>query len=214
MFWDRVAWVYDIFANGINKKANRELCAVVEKLVSPTDEVLECACGTGLLTGIIAGKCRRIIATDFSRKMLKRAEKKCRKYGNVTFEEGNILQLRYPDESFDMVVAANVLHLLEEPYRALSELNRVCQPGGRIVIPTYLNRTETGRTNRAAGAMRHRQGGRRFQTRIYDGFLSSFLCRGRVCGGKLYIVPGEDPLRGGGSPQEGVMRRTCPARCI
>ena len=130
MFWDRVAWVYDIFANGINKKANRELCAVVEKLVSPTDEVLECACGTGLLTGIIAGKCRRIIATDFSRKMLKRAEKKCRKYGNVTFEEGNILQLRYPDESFDMVVAANVLHLLEEPYWALSELNRVCQPGG------------------------------------------------------------------------------------
>ncbi len=153
MFWDRVAWVYDIFANGINKKANRKLCAVVEGLIGPADEVLECACGTGLLSGVIAGKCRRLVATDFSRNMLKRAEKKCRQYGNVTFEEGDILQLRYPDARFDVVVAANVLHLLEDPYRALSELDRVCKPGGRIVVPTYLNRTEAGGTNRVSGAI-------------------------------------------------------------
>ena len=191
MFWDRVAWVYDIFANGINKKANRELCAVVEKLVSPTDKVLECACGTGLLTGIIAGKCRRIIATDFSRKMLKRAEKKCRKYGNVTFEEGNILQLRYPDESFDMVVAANVLHLLEEPYRALSELNRVCQPGGRIVIPTYLNRTETGRTNRAAGAIG--KVGADFKRDFTMDSYQAFFAEAGYVGASYTLCPGRIP---------------------
>ena len=49
MFWDNVAWVYDIFADGINRKANRKLCKVVAGLISPTDDVLECACGTGLL---------------------------------------------------------------------------------------------------------------------------------------------------------------------
>ena len=58
MFWDRVAWVYDVFANGINRRANRAMCAAVAAQVRPEDEVLECACGTGLLTGVIAARCR------------------------------------------------------------------------------------------------------------------------------------------------------------
>ena len=66
MFWDRVAWVYDIFAKGINRKANQRMCAVVGELISPMDEVLECACGTGLLSGVIAPRCRQLTATDFS----------------------------------------------------------------------------------------------------------------------------------------------------
>lgn len=54
VFWDRVACVYDVFANVINRKANRALCAAVEPWIEPGDEVLECACGTGLLSGVIA----------------------------------------------------------------------------------------------------------------------------------------------------------------
>ena len=147
MFWDNVAWAYDIFANIINRRANQRLCAEVASLVTPQDEVLECACGTGLLTGVIAPRCKHLTATDFSAKMLRRAAKKYGKYPNVTFEQGNILALRYPDERFDVVVAANVIHLLEEPHRALEELNRVCRPGGRLIIPTYMNQTEKGSTN-------------------------------------------------------------------
>ena len=75
MFWDKVAWVYDVFANVINRKANKALCAAVAELIRPTDEVLECACGTGLLTGVMAPRCRALTATDFSKEMLKRAEK-------------------------------------------------------------------------------------------------------------------------------------------
>ena len=41
MFWDRVAWVYDVFARGINRKANQRMCAVVGELIAPMDEVLE-----------------------------------------------------------------------------------------------------------------------------------------------------------------------------
>ena len=78
MFWDNVAFVYDIFANGINRKANRALCAAVEKLVSPSDEVLECACGTGLLTAVLAPRCKSLVATDFSAKMLALAGRMCR----------------------------------------------------------------------------------------------------------------------------------------
>ena len=121
MFWDRVAWVYDIFADVINRKANQTLCMTVEQWIRPSDEVLECACGTGLLTGVIAPRCRRLVATDFSVKMLKRAQKKYGAYPNVTFEQANILQLPFSDACFDAVVAANVIHLLDDPYAALAQ---------------------------------------------------------------------------------------------
>ena len=139
--------MYDVFANVINRKADLALCAAVEKWISPSDEVLECACGTGLLTGVIAPRCKRLIATDFSAKMLKRAEKKYGQYDNVCFEQANILHLTYPDERFDVVVAANVIHLIDEPYQALHELDRVCKNGGKIIIPTYMNQTGKGETN-------------------------------------------------------------------
>ena len=147
MFWDNVAWLYDIFADGINRKANRALCAAVGELISPADDVLECACGTGLLTAVIAPRCKRLIATDFSAAMLRRAKKKCAKFGNVQLAQADILHLDYPDESFDAVVAANVIHLLDEPYKALAELDRVCRSGGTIIVPTYMNRSEQGKTS-------------------------------------------------------------------
>lgn len=153
MFWDNVACVYDIFANVINRKANRELCAAVGDLISSNDEVLECACGTGLLSGVIAKKCKSLVATDFSEKMLKVAEKKYGKLGNVKFEKGDILNLAYPDECFDVVIAANVIHLLSEPHKALLELDRVCRTGGRIIIPTYMNRTDKGAADKLSGAI-------------------------------------------------------------
>lgn len=190
MFWDRVAWVYDIFADGINRKANRALCASVKKMILPTDNVLECACGTGLLTAVIAPSCKQLTATDFSEKMLKRAKKKCKKFGNVQFAQTDILHLPYPDACFDAVVAANVIHLLDEPYRALNELDRVCRAGGRIIVPTYMNRTDTGKTNTVSDAIG--KAGANFKHEFtldtYQKFFSDIgytnasytLCEGRI----------------------------------
>lgn len=147
MFWDRVAGVYDIFANVINRKVHKDLCDKVGKLIMKKDVVLECACGTGLLSGVIAKRCKSLVATDFSVKMLKKAKKKYGGYNNVEFKEGNILQIEYPDENFDVVVAANVIHLLDEPYKALAELDRVCRKGGKIIIPTYMNKNDKGKAS-------------------------------------------------------------------
>ena len=147
MFWDRVAWVYDVFANGINRRANRAMCAAVAAQIRPEDEVLECACGTGLLTGVIAARCRALTATDFSEKMLAQAERKYANCRNVRFVQADITKLDYPDGRFDAVVAANVIHLLDEPYKALAELDRVCRSGGTIIVPTYMNRSEQGKTS-------------------------------------------------------------------
>ena len=147
MFWDRVAGVYDLFVNVVNRKTHRELKRIVANLIWPEDEVLECACGTGLLSAVIAGRCRRLTATDFSEKMLAKARKNCAAFRNVTFAFADVTALGYPDESFDKVVAGNVIHLLDEPLKALAELNRVCRPGGTLIIPTYMNRDREGRTS-------------------------------------------------------------------
>ena len=60
MFWDNVAGVYDVFVNVINRKAHQKLRRIVSSLIEPGDTVLECACGTGLLSVVIASKCRQI----------------------------------------------------------------------------------------------------------------------------------------------------------
>ena len=147
MFWDNVAGVYDLFADIFNKETHKALIAAVSSRITPYDAVLECACGTGLLTGAIAERCRTLLATDFSANMLKRAKKKYGALPNVTFRQADILHLDEPDGQFDVVIAANVIHLLDEPYKALAELDRVCRSGGTIIVPTYMNRSEQGKTS-------------------------------------------------------------------
>ena len=147
MFWDQVAGVYDIFVNIINRKTQRKLKKIVSALIEAEDDVLECACGTGLLSTVIAQKCRRLSATDFSKKMLKKAEKNCAAFHNITFSKADITNLSFPDNSFDKVVAGNVIHLLDNPLTALGELNRVCKDRGMLIIPTYMNKDSKGKTS-------------------------------------------------------------------
>ena len=153
MFWDRVAGVYDIFVNVINRKTHKKLKKIVRNLIEPDDAVLECACGTGLLSAVMAPRCRHLTATDFSEKMLKKAEKNCRVFRNITYARTDITALPYEDGSFDKVVAGNVIHLLDNPLTALSELNRVCKDGGMLIIPTYMNKDAKGKTSGFAGAV-------------------------------------------------------------
>ena len=147
MFWDNVAGVYDIFVNVINRKTHQKLKRIVSSLIEPDDTVLECACGTGLLSAVIAPKCRQLTATDYSEKMLNKAKKNCAVFQNITFSKADITALSYPDGSFDKVVTGNVIHLLDNPMTALSELNRVCKDGGMLIIPTYINKDDKGKTN-------------------------------------------------------------------
>ena len=147
MFWDQVAGVYDVFVNVINRKTHKQLRQIVSDLIEPEDDVLECACGTGLLSAVIAQKSGRLTATDFSKKMLKKAEKNCAAFQNITFSKADITALAFTDCSFDKVVAGNVIHLLDNPMTALGELNRVCKDGGMMIIPTYMNKNSKGKAS-------------------------------------------------------------------
>lgn len=57
MAQSRAAGVYDIFSNVVNRKTHQELKKIISDLIGPDDTVLECACGTGLLSAVIASEC-------------------------------------------------------------------------------------------------------------------------------------------------------------
>ncbi len=144
MFWDKASAFYDFFETIYNRKVYQNLGKRVAEEVGEDDIVLECACGTGAISKYIAPKCRQLIATDLSKGMLKQASQKCRRYNNVKIRRADMTRLNCQAHRFDKVVAGNVIHLLEAPHTAIKELERVCKPGGKIIIPTYINMADSG----------------------------------------------------------------------
>ena len=139
MYWDDIAALYDLFEDTYNHKVYRETGMAVSEEIENTDNVLECACGTGAISVYIAPKCRKLIATDMSGKMLKQTRKKTAKFSNVKVRRADMTHLKCKDEMFDKVIAGNVIHLLDDPVSAVNELVRVCKTGGKVIIPTYMN---------------------------------------------------------------------------
>ena len=129
MIWDRVAPLYDLAVNTLNRRVYDGTGTAVARLIRPGDTVLECACGTGTISAAIAPTCARVVATDYSEGMLKQARKKLARFPHVVVEQADITDLHYADDSFDAVVAGNVIHLLPEPGDALKELKRRALPG-------------------------------------------------------------------------------------
>lgn len=139
MFWDKVSGVYDLFENIYNKSVYQATGESVAKYIKNTDRVLECACGTGAISIFIAPVCKKLFVSDYSVGMLKQAKKKLKNYDNIDYRRVDITDIKAKANSFDVVVAGNVIHLLPDPQRAMNELTRVCKDGGRLVIPTYIN---------------------------------------------------------------------------
>lgn len=148
-FWDKTAKIYDL-SERLNGKVYREMCEITEKLIPRGARVLECAGGTGELSLAAAKKAADVLCTDNSGKMLDVARNKAAKRGadNVQFAKSNIFHLEAPDESYDAVIAGNVLHLLQEPEKAVRELYRVTKTGGRILLPTFMTK-ESSKVTRA-----------------------------------------------------------------
>ena len=75
-------------------------------------EVKDCTCGCTC----DCHEADHVLCTDISNKMLKVARRKARRSGiqNITFEHRNIFALDEPDNSFDVVIAGQVLHLIDD----------------------------------------------------------------------------------------------------
>lgn len=100
-------------------------------------EVLEIATGPGLLAKHVAPAARRMVATDYSDGMIREAMKGERT-DNLTFEVADATALPYAGASFDAVLIANALHVMPEPEKALSEIDRVLRPGGVLIAPNFV----------------------------------------------------------------------------
>ena len=140
MIWDKFAGIYDISETLYNKEVYTNLGKRVAQEIDEGDLVLECACGTGAISKYIAPKCRLLVATDLSKGMMVEAQKNCDNLTNIKFRYADIMHINCRDERFDKAVAGNVIHLLDEPYKAINELLRVCKTGGKVIIPTYINK--------------------------------------------------------------------------
>ena len=149
-FWDRVAWLYDLMERS-NRAVNAAAAARVAGLVPKGARVLDCAAGTGEFSLAAAERAETVLCTDLSLPMLDRARKKAKKRGltNISFAQRDITALPDLDGTFEVVIAANVLHLLQKPENAVRELWRVTAPGGRLILPTYL----LGQVGTAYGTM-------------------------------------------------------------
>lgn len=191
-FWDRVAGLYDLF-EWSNRKVNAAARARVGELVPAGARVLDCAAGTGEFSLAAAKRAGSVLCTDQSEAMLDRARKKARKRGlsNVSFARRDITALPDPDGSYDAVIAANVLHLLDAPEIAVRELWRVTASGGRLILPTYLQ----GTAGAAYGSMiKIYQGvGFHYEHAFTPETYREFLERLKLAPAALEVIPGRLP---------------------
>ena len=133
-FWDKNAGRYDRFMRK-DAAAYEQLYELLRPVVRHKT-VLELAAGTGLVAKNIVSSAAHIEATDASPEMIAQAKRDSRS-AKLHFSVQDMFRLPYADESFDVVVAANALHIVPEPEKALSEIRRVLKDGGVLVAPTF-----------------------------------------------------------------------------
>jgi ubiquinone/menaquinone biosynthesis C-methylase UbiE len=100
------------------------------------DKVLDAGCGPGLLTRKIARMVSEAVGLDPSPPMVERAEQaaKRKKLKNLAYVVGRVDEIAFDDNSFDVVVDASALYLLDKPLAGLTEITRVTRGGGEVVL--------------------------------------------------------------------------------
>lgn len=125
------------FATAPSIKDEAALRLVVEfSEAGPSDTVLDVACGPGLLACAFARVVAHVTGIDLTPAMLERARQLQRERGltNLTWDEGDVLPLPYPDAAFSVVVSRFAFHHLLEPGAVLREMQRVCTAGGTVMV--------------------------------------------------------------------------------
>src|SRR5436190_9713417 len=100
------------------------------------DTVLDVACGPGLIVVAFARVVKHATGIDLTPAMLERARGYAAEQGvtNVTWQQGDVLPLPYPDASFSIVSSRFAFHHFLDPAAVLTQMARVCRPGGGVVV--------------------------------------------------------------------------------
>jgi len=102
-----------------------------EHLFPASYRVLEVGCATGALTAYLAGSASGVTGLDRSPAMIRQAASA---HPHLDFCVGDATTLPYDDNAFDAVIAASVINIVADPKPVLSEMHRVCAPGGTVSL--------------------------------------------------------------------------------
>jgi phosphatidylethanolamine/phosphatidyl-N-methylethanolamine N-methyltransferase len=101
-------------------------------------KILEVGAGTGTSFPAYPSHCQ-VTGIDLAPDMLVRAQRKIAENGwtHIKVLEMNALALNFPENSFDYVMAFHVVTVVPDPITMINEAQRVCKPGGKIVIVNH-----------------------------------------------------------------------------
>ena len=133
-FWDKNAGLYDRFMRK-DRAAYDEMYALIRPVVK-AKTVLELATGTGLIAKHIVNAAAHIESTDASAEMIAEAKQDNRS-AKLHFSVQDMFCLPYAEESFDVVIVSNALHIVPQPEKALAEIHRVLKEDGVLIAPTF-----------------------------------------------------------------------------
>ena len=136
-FWNKLADRYSRRPIADEAAYERKL-EITRQYLQPDMDVLEIGCGTGTTAIAHAPYVRHILATDLAKRMTEIGRDKATAAGidNVTFAASSVAALDVPDASLDVVMAHNVLHLLDDREEAIAEVHQMLKPGGVFVSST------------------------------------------------------------------------------
>lgn len=133
-FWDKAAEKYA--KKDIKDKETYEATLNrVRHYLRPEHEVLELGCGSGMTSLLLADQVKSILATDLSSKMIGIGQKNAVDQGvkNVCFQQSGVFYAPPEGQTFDVIMAFNLLHLIEDMPGAIRHLANLTKPGGLMI---------------------------------------------------------------------------------
>jgi phosphatidylethanolamine/phosphatidyl-N-methylethanolamine N-methyltransferase len=131
--YDKLAKVYDVVFGPTLHPGRVQ--AIKKMGLTADDRVLEVGVGTGINLSLYPRQCR-VTGIDFSASMLEKARDRVSRENipGVRLVQMDAVDLKFPDDSFDIVYAPYLISVVPDPVTVAQEMRRVCRRGGRIVF--------------------------------------------------------------------------------
>src|SRR5262252_1342016 len=134
--YENIAWFYDLtFGPALHPG---RVDAIRRMTIRPGDRVLEVGVGTGINAPLYPADCS-VTGVDLSSSMLEKARDRIARKSvrNVRLLQMDAANLKFADDTFDIVYAPYVISVVPDPVAVAREMHRVCRPGGRIAIVNH-----------------------------------------------------------------------------